>query len=66
LLLWQSGDIVQYPIDSEADARLIFIRLNVDIAGPAVHRLEEDSIDELYCGRLLGNAEQVLGACLDG
>jgi hypothetical protein len=66
LLLRQSGDIVQDPIDSEADARLIFIRLDMDIAGPAVHGLEEDSIDELYCGRLVRNAEQVLGPRLDG
>ena len=44
-MLRQSKHIVQYSINSKAYACLAFIRLHVNIAGAAVHGLEEDFVD---------------------
>ncbi len=46
--------LAQHPVDTEADAHLIFAGLEVDIRGPLPHRLAEDAVDELDHRRVLG------------
>jgi len=50
---------VQNAVDAKTHAGFVFIRLDVNVAGAAVNRLEENLVDQLYYRRLVGDIEQV-------
>ncbi len=64
LLSRKAQDVVQNAVDAETNLHLGFVGLDVDVAGPAVHRLEHDLVDQLDRRGLIRDVQQVLGVRL--
>ena len=52
--------VVQHAVDAVADREVVLVRLDVDVAGPLVDRLEENLVDQLDDAGLLGHLQQVV------
>src|SRR5262249_34518086 len=52
-------DVVKDPVDAEADAELLLVRLDVDVRGARLQRLDEDQVGELDDRGGLGGLGQV-------
>ena len=49
----QGHDVVEDPVDSEPDAELLLVGLDVDVGGPALQGVDEQDVRELDDGRRL-------------
>ena len=56
---------LQQAVDAVADAEAVLLRLDVDVAGPLVGRLDEDLVDQLDDRRFLGLLGQLAVVGLD-
>ena len=54
-------DVLQDPIDTEANSILLLVGLDVNIAGATFHSVREDQVYEFYDRRLFGALLQVRG-----
>ena len=51
--------VLKHAVDAIADAQVVLVRLDMNIAGPLVQRLQEYLVDQLYDRCLLGHLQQV-------
>ena len=52
-------DLVEHAVDAVADDDLLLARLDVDIAGALLDRVEQQRVDPADDGRLVGDVEDV-------
>ena len=57
---------MQDTVDAVANGHLVLVGLDMDIAGPFVHRLDDDLVDQSDDRRLLGHLQQVITAAGHG
>ena len=58
--------LVEDTVDAVANGHLVLVGLDMDIASPLVHRLDDDLVDQADDRRLLGHLQQILAAAGDG
>ncbi len=51
--------MLQHAVNAEAHAIFFFVRLNVDVAGAALHRVRHHNVHQLYDGRFIGRFFQL-------
>ena len=49
---------MEYPVDAIADSQIALGRLDVDVGGSLLHRLQDDQVDELHDRGLLDDGAQ--------
>ena len=57
---WRIHDQLQDSVNAEADPEFLFVRLHVDVAGPALHGIGEHQVHELDDGSFVGSFLQFL------
>jgi len=50
---------MQYTVNAKTHTGFVFIRFDVDVAGPALHSLKENLVNQFDYRRLIGDIQQV-------